>query len=417
MKSVESALSDILDGAVRALVTGEPEAPRGAVIRLEVPGAGFARTAAAGVAQADGTPLDEDTPFHVASIGKLCTAAMVLHLAESGALGAGGIDTPLARLHVLESSLLDRLHVRDGVARGGQITVRQLLTHTAGLGDAFNDDARGTAQQHGRPAPGGLSARFWRSLKARMAGETAGADLCARRWALWDADRPDDPDAGLLNAYIAALGAAPVALPGERFHYSDQGFVLLALIVERLGEESYAQAQRRRLIEPLGLAHTWMVDREPAPSASLRRPAEVWMNGVPVIASGANLGFDFGGGGQVSTASDLCRLLEGLRQGSVFERPQTAADMVGWIAPRGLAPPRVAMGLGMQRWASRFSGAPMTGHAGAWGAHLWFDPRTGASVAGTVNQRDDSGWAFRLLDDVHTALGAAAMHDEGGPRP
>jgi D-alanyl-D-alanine carboxypeptidase len=365
---VQRILSERLDGVVAGLVSGEPSAPRAAVARLEVPAIGFAHAAAAGLARDGGPAMRPETPFHIASIGKLFTAAMILQLAEEGRLGPDGADASLGSLGVLEPALLDRLHVMEGVSRGPAITLRQILTHTSGLCDAFGDDAKGTAAQHGGPAPGALSVAFWKSLKARATGAPLDPDHAARRWIGWDPARPEDREAGLMNHYVAELGSAPAARPGERFHYSDNGFVLLALLIERLGGESYEAAQRRRLITPLGLTHTWMSDREPRPAAWDGPECDVWINGIPILASGANLSFDWGGGGQVSNAEDLCRL-------------------------------------GLQIWASPASGAPMIGHAGAWGVHLWRDPRTGATLAGTVNQRHDPRWAFDLLDAVHDQIG------------
>jgi D-alanyl-D-alanine carboxypeptidase len=392
---LDAWLQDLAGRIVRE--GGDP--PHGAVIRLEAPTLGFAGSVVAGVATAAGEPLTPDHPFHVASIGKLFTAVLVLQLSETGALGAAGVDARLADLGVLEPALLDRLHVLHGVSRGADLTIRQLLTHTAGLADAFGDDANGTAERHGRPAPNGLSAGFWRALKARRNGETpASPDLVTKVWTAWNPAQADDRWAGLLNYYLAELGAAPAAAPGERFHYSDQAFVLLALIIERLSGRPYAAVQRDRILAPLGLDRTWMnIDEAPRGP----RPAcDVWMNGVSAMAWGANLSFDWGGGGQVSTVGDLCRFLDGLLSGALFSRPGTLAAMTDWVTPPGLAPPRTALGLGLQAWASPASGAVMIGHAGAWGARLWRDPRTGATVAGTVNQRDPGAWAFEVLDEV-----------------
>jgi len=400
-----------LRGVAERLVGAGESPARGAVIRLEAPSLGFAGSVAAGVATAAGDPLTPDRPFHLASIGKLFTATMILQLAEDGAMGAAGVDATLGELGVLEPVLLDRLHVQGGVSRGPGLTVRQLLTHTAGLGDAFGDDAQGTARMHGRPAPDGLSARFWRCLKARRDGAPLDPDLVTKRWTAWDADRPDDRWAGLINYYLAELGAAPAAAPGERFHYSDQGFVLLALIVERLSGRPYAAVQRARILEPLGLDHTWMNLDEANPLPA--RECEVWLNGLPAMAGGANMSFDWGGGGQISTVGDLCRFLDGLLAGALFSRPSTLDAMTTWTTPPGLAPPRVGIGLGLQQWASPSSGTVGIGHAGAWGARLWRDPRTGATVAGTVNQGDPGLWAFEVLDEVRRRSSAAGGAIQG----
>lgn len=408
MSDVAGRLAARVDEVVAGLVRGD-DAPAGAVVRLEVPVVGLAHAAAAGVARADtGEALTVDHPFHVASVGKLCTAALVLQLAESGALGPRGVDATLGDLDVLEPALVDRLHARDGVPLGRSITVRQLLTHTSGLADVHQDDADGTAEQHGRPAPGGLIADWWRSLRDRAAGEPRQPDLATHRWNGWDPTRPDDELAGTVNRYLVRLGGAPVARPGERFHYSDTGYALLAVLVERLAGEAYHVVQRRRLLEPLGLARTWMDGREPPPPTVDRAECDVWMGPVAVLSTGANLTFDWGGGGQVSTVDDLCRLLDGLLTGRCFTDPATVGAMTAWVHPAGLTPPRVDVGLGPQRWAGP-SGVPVVGHAGAWGTRLWRDPGTGATVAGTVNRRDDGAWAFALLDATRAELAGAAL--------
>jgi D-alanyl-D-alanine carboxypeptidase len=181
---------------------------------------------------------------------------------------------------------------------------------------------------------------------------------------------------------------------------------------ERIEGAPYAPAQRRRLLESLDLTRTWMFGREAPPAGVQGDVCDVFVGGTPVFASGGNLSFDYGGGGQVSTTADLARFLAALRAGRPFRHPETTAAMWRFIAPEGLAPPRTGVALGPQRWISRFSGAAMEGHAGAWGAHLWLDPRTGAIVAGAVGQRDDSGFAFRLLDDVAACMGRASAADE-----
>ena len=390
-----------LERLVSSLVSGEKGAPEGAVVRVDAPGLGVSHTAVAGLARPDGAAMTPAHAFHLASIGKLMTATLVLQLAEEGLFGPQGLEGRLGDLGLLEDVLLDRLHVREGVSRGRDLTLRQLLTHTSGLGDAFADDATGTAEALGGPAPGSLVPALWRAVKARRDGAPLTPDLSSRVWEAWDPQRPEDPEAGLLNRYLDQLGAAPVALPGGRFHYSDQGFVLLAVLAERASGLPYARLQRRRIFEPLGLDGAWMHMREPTPAAMEGLECDVWLNGVPLLAIGANLSFDFGGGGQVMTAEDMSTFLDALLAGRLFSRPRTLGAMKAWITPAGMTPPRAAIGLGLQQRARTPGGPRMTGHAGAWGAQLWRDERTGATVAGTVNQRDPGAWAFEILDRVH----------------
>lgn len=401
---IRDRLDARLREAVAGLVDGGLRSPKGAIVRLEAPSADFAVTVSKGLARADGEAITPDHAFHVASIGKLVTTALVLQLVETGNFGPAGVEACLGDLGLLEDVFLDRLHVREGESLGRSITLRQLLTHTAGLGDIFSDDSGGLADDRGAPRPGPLGLELWRSLKARRDGVEDPGGVCARQWAVWDPDRPDDPDAGLLNRYLVQLGPAPVGRPGERFHYSDQGFTLLALLAERASARPYPELQRTRVFEPLGMTGSWMHRREPPPEGMADLECDVWMNGVPMLEVGGNLSFDFGGGGQVMTAPDAIRLLRGLLDGRLFARTETLAAMTTWASPPAIEAPREAIGLGVQQWAIPAGTARMTGHAGAWGGHLWRDDRTGAILTGTVNQRHDGAWAFALLNDVRSIL-------------
>lgn len=80
--------------------------------------------AAAGYSDlAERKPLHEDDIFHCASVSKLFTSGAIMKLAEAGVLS---VDDRLA-------DLLPDLHIAD--RRSETITLRQMLTHTSGLGD------------------------------------------------------------------------------------------------------------------------------------------------------------------------------------------------------------------------------------------------------------------------------------------
>ena len=134
-------------------------------------------------------PVAAETPFWVASVAKQFTAAAILKLAEQGKVAVGD---PVAEY-------LDEVPEEK---RG--ITLHQLLTHTAGLGQNYAAD--------------GIAGR----------GEA-----------------------------IRAILAEPLKHPpGERFAYSNDGYNLLAAIVEIASGESYESYLQRNLFEPAGLTRT-----------------------------------------------------------------------------------------------------------------------------------------------------------------
>lgn len=391
-------LQDRLDELVGTL-PGSPAGVHGAAVRVEVPRVGFAHAAAAGVARADtGEPMTADRRFHVASVGKIVTATLVLRAVEDGRVGPSGLDTTLGALAGLDPTLVHGVH-----PDGPSITLRQLLSHTSGLKDVQSDGPEGTAAELGGPAPSSVQAAYEASLRRLAAGEPEDRPACRHRWRPWDPDRPDDRWAGMLNALLSTgTAAAPVGAPGERFHYSDTAYVLLGVIAEHLWGRPYHELQRELVVDPLGLRDTYLAYADdPSPDAR-RHEADVWYGGLPLLSLGADVSFDWGGGGQVSTVADLCRLVRGVVGGEVHRHAVTTAAVRSFAVPAALPPPFTGVGLGWLRWTA--GSREVEGHAGAWGVRAFHDPATGAYVAGTVLQPDPCAWLAAAFDAVADEL-------------
>jgi D-alanyl-D-alanine carboxypeptidase len=145
--------------------------------------------------------------FRVASVTKTFVATVVLQLVGEGRLRLN--DTVERRLPGL-------------LPQGRRITLRQLLNHTSGLYD-FVDDAR-------------FQARFLRDIRLVV---------------------PPRQTVG-----IAAARPLRFA-PGTGWAYSNTGYQILGLMIERVTHEPLKQALTRRIFEPLALRHTSF---EPRPS-------------------------------------------------------------------------------------------------------------------------------------------------------
>ena len=146
------------------------------------------------------TALAPDSPMVIGSVTKTFVAATVLQLAEEDVLDLDdSVRTHLPELrHVSET-----------------ITIRQLMDHTSGLADLFNDETRAGIEQHPE-----------------------------RAWT-----RPE-----VLNSLHA-----PWFLPGEAYGYANSNYFLLGLIVERATGSSLADELAERFIGPLGLDATRML--------------------------------------------------------------------------------------------------------------------------------------------------------------
>ena len=156
------------------------------------------RVAARGFADRDAArPMRPDDRFRIGSVTKTFVAALVLRLVEEGRLR---LDDPVERW-------------LPGLVPGGRsITVRHLLSHTAGLPDYVEDP--------------------------RLRREPE------RRWT---------PTELVSLALARSRERVP---PGGAFAYSSTDYVLLGLIAEKAGGADLGDQLRDRLFEPLGLRRT-----------------------------------------------------------------------------------------------------------------------------------------------------------------
>lgn len=155
--------------------------------------------------------------FFIASITKLYTVAMIMQLREEKALT---LDTRTAEL--LGEEMMRGLNVRDGHDHGPAITVRELLSHTSGFPDYFE-------QKH----PDGTT----------VLSNMLRAD---QMWTFED----------LVERVRAMPSPFAPSTPGRAL-YSDLNYDLLGKIIEVVTSSSYADAICKRVIEPLGL-HDWL---------------------------------------------------------------------------------------------------------------------------------------------------------------
>jgi D-alanyl-D-alanine carboxypeptidase len=390
VSGLRGALDAVLDGALRELLVAHQPRIHGVALCVEWVSRGYRYLGAFGESR-PGVSLAAGDPLHWASISKTATAVLLLQLSEQGALGSRGVDTPLAELGLFADEVLSGLHVSGSRC----ITLRHLLTHTAGIRDAMVDDASALSVQLAAPAP--------RSIVGRLL--SSDPDLPSF-WVPWTPLLPGQERAGTLNHYLAnGLGSHPIALPGERFHYSDTGYVLLGLVIEHLSRLSLAESIRRRIAQPLGLGDLYLAYRDDPALGPAREPeAEVWVGDTPLLSNGSSLSFDWGGGGIVSSAASMSRFLRAVIGGELLG-PVATAQMREWISPPGLVPPRTGVGCGLFRTA--VGGRELWGHSGAWGGAMYHDPSLGLYLAGSVNQAVGGGnWHYGLVEAIGKTIAA-----------
>ena len=240
---------------------------------------------AAGAADAVGTPLRLDTPFFIASITKRFIITLVLQAHERGELH---LDAPVTTY--LPAWVTDGLHVYRGRDHTGAITVRHLASHTSGLPDHFEKPRKG------------------RSLFADLEADND------RAWTFEDVVRMVKED------HRPHFAPQDLTATRQRARYSDTGFQLLIRTLETVTGSTYAHLLTERIIEPLGLAHTWLPDQT-EPLAPTSAPSALFAGDRPLdlprmIAASNDL---------MSTNQDLLHFQRALLAGSTFRDASTLA--------------------------------------------------------------------------------------------
>ncbi|WP_333836072.1 serine hydrolase domain-containing protein [Novosphingobium sp.] len=309
---------------------------------------------AAGLADREAErPMRIDTLFRLSSVSKPYVSVAALVLVHQGKLA---LDAPVT------TWLADfKPPAPDGTMP--DITIRQLLSHTAGLGYGFLE------------APDGPYHR---------AGVSDGMDL-----------------SGLtLDENVRRIGTVPLLFtPGTSWNYSLATDVLGA-VIEHAAGLPLDKAVRDLVTEPLGVVDTGFMltgaDRLAAAytgdPAGLRRMNELeivplWegVEGLrlsPTRAFNANA-FPSGGAGMIGTAGDLLRLLETLRNGGapLLPTPLLEEMTVDHAVGMDLAPwPGRGFGLGFSIMrnpvAAGFPEPPGTWRLGGAYGHSWSVDRT-----------------------------------------
>ncbi|HEV2745854.1 MAG TPA: serine hydrolase domain-containing protein [Allosphingosinicella sp.] len=277
--------------------------------------------------RASGAPMPVGVIQPIYSASKQFTAATLLRLVEQGRVA---LDAPVGR------------YLPEYFADEPALEVRHLLRHASGLA---NFVGRPEARALEQAAPGTGS----------IADMVALADRLPRRFT-----------------------------PGARHAYSNSNYTALALIVERVTGQPYAEAQRELLLVPLGLAG---IDECAARERALISPGHD--AGGARVELPPNVGPSFtGAGGLCATAEALARWTRALHAGRVL-RPDLLAELVRPERVRAGYMPPYGFGLSMLPLAGR----PAYSHAGAdegWGAWAAYLPEERITIAILGNR----GWMW-----------------------
>jgi CubicO group peptidase (beta-lactamase class C family) len=283
-------------------------------------------------------PNKVDTKFNLGSIGKMFTAVSVLQLVEQGKLS-------------LDAKLIDVLpdYVDKDIAN--RITIYQLLTHTSGLGDMFNE-------------------KFWSTPRDQFY---------------------------TLQGFLPAFTGKPLLFePGTRWQYSNAGFLVLGLVIEKVSGESYYDYVREHIFKPAGMINTDNYKpHDDVPNLAIGYTRLGAAPGTPHITTVelAFRGGPFGGG--YSTVEDLFRFARALEEHKLLNKEYTERGMTGKVVT-GNGTEKYGFGM----YEDFINGVRTVGHSGGSSGiddNLDMYPDLGYTVAVMSNYEDAARAVYRRL--------------------
>jgi len=310
-----------------------------------------------------GTRMSTDTIFRIASQTKALTSAAVLQLQEQGKLL---VTDPLSK-YLPEFARTTVMVDGNVVPAKRPITLRDLLTHTAGISYGTNPEVADLYQAKGLGPAAGMG------------------------WYTADKNEP-------ICTSMEKMGALPfVAQPGEAWVYG-YNTDILGCVIERASGMALDEYLRKNITEPLGMKDTHFF----LPKDQRKRLAAVYgtstngkiarsandAKGQGHYVDGPRRSFA-GGAGLLSTARDYARFLEAIRNGG-------ALGNVRILSPRSVAlmttnqlgdlynKPDMGFGFGfetVERYGANGLEAPGAfGWGGAYGTNYRVDPTSALVV-------------------------------------
>jgi D-alanyl-D-alanine carboxypeptidase len=243
-------------------------------------------------------PVAHGDRFRIASTTKTFTMALVLMLAEEGALSLD--DTVENWLPGLVSG-----NGNDGAS----ITLRQLLAHRSGLNNHVEVLVSMLGDAESRAEVDAILARTW------------------------------------LPRELVALATSlePLDAPGRAFHYSDTGYVLLGLVIEAATGRPWDTALRERITTPLQLRDTYVPSDASVEGPHMHGYSELpFADGLVDVTEISPSSLD-AAAAIISTPADVNAFFEALLRGHLFGPAQMAA--MKDALPTGEGSPSYGLGL------------------------------------------------------------------------
>lgn len=298
-------------------------------------------------------------PFYVASIGKTFTATAISLLKDKKKLQ---FEDKISRY--LSKETMRKLHVYKNVDYSDEITIAQLLQHTSGLPDYFEDRTKDDS-------PNIIQQLFIHPTK------------------MWKHEE-------LIQ--FSKQKMHPLFAPGKGYHYTDTEYVLLGLIVEKISGLTLHDFFKKHIFNPLQMNHTYMNLRS-KPIKKTPKMAEIYVDTFEV-SSFKSLSADWAGGGIVTTTEDLLKFQKALFAEKLVNK-KTLQIMQQWTPEtKGMY-----YGFGLRKIVlneldKNLPKLTLIGHSGSTASFMFYCPELDVYTSGTLNQTEETRNSLLLITKI-----------------
>ncbi|MET3202626.1 UNVERIFIED_ORG: D-alanyl-D-alanine carboxypeptidase [Bacillus proteolyticus] len=264
---------------------------------------------AAGVADlSTKKPMKTDFRFRIASVTKTFTATVVLQLAGENRLN---LDDSIEKWlpGVIQGNGYD----------GNQITIRQILNHTSGIVEYARSK----------------EVDFFTNTKKSFTAE---------------------------ELVKIGLSMPPEFSPGKGWSYSNTGYVLLGILIEKVTGNSYTEEIENRIIEPLELSNTFLPGNSSVIPGTKHARGYLQPDGASELKDVTyyNPSIGSSAGDMISTADDLNKFFSSLLGGKLLKEQQLKQMLT--TVPTGIAE---TDGYGLGIYETKLpNGVSIWGHSG-----------------------------------------------------
>ena len=302
-------------------------------------------------------------PFYTASITKMLTATAIGILKDNQQLSFED------KIHFyLPQSLINKLHVLNGIDYSKKITIAQLLQHTSGLPDYFKDTTLDNS-------PNIIHQLFIDNNKS------------------WSPQQ-------LIK--FTKQKMKPHFIPGQGYHYTDTEYVLLGLLIEKVSGMSLPAFFQQYIFQPLAMNSSY-INLKSTPIQNTPPLAKFYAGDIE-LSSFKSLSADWGGGGWVATTQDLLTFFKAFNEDRLVTK-ETRLAMQQWVyETKGME-----YGYGIRKVVRNTlynieSNLQLIGHNGSTASFLWYCPQLDTYIAGTLNQLEASKSTIDLVYNILTTI-------------